>query len=59
MLKIDSKLQPDELENEEELEIKKVARVLYIEADEDLVAHREKGVPAFEQRLVYVIEGRV
>ena len=40
------KLQPEELELEEELEFKKVARVLNIEADEDHVAHREKGVPA-------------
>lgn len=59
VLNIVRKLQLEELELEEELEFKKVARVLYIEADEDHVAHREKGVPAFEQRLVYVHEGRV
>ena len=59
VLNIVRKLLPEELELEEELEFKKVARVLYIEAAEDNVAHREKGVPAFEQRLVYVHEGRV
>jgi len=31
----------------------------YNKADEDHVPHREKGVSAFEQRLVYVHEGRV
>ena len=59
MLDIVRKLQPEELELEEELEIKELARVLNNEADEDHVAHREKGVHAFEQRLVYVHEGRV
>ena len=58
-LNIVCKLQPEELELEEELEFKKVARVLYIEADEGHVAHREKGVTAIEQRLVYVQEDRV
>ena len=59
MLNIGRKLQPEDLELEEELEFKKVARVLYFEAAEDHVAHRENGVPAFERRLVYVHEGRV
>ena len=44
---------------EEELEFKTEARVLYSEADEDHGAHREKGVPAVEQRLGDVHEGRV
>ena len=52
VLNIVRKLQPEERELDEELEFKKVARVLYIEADEDHVALREKGVPAFVQRRV-------
>ena len=40
VLNIVRKLQPEELELGEELGFKKVARVLYIEADEDHVAHR-------------------
>lgn len=58
VLNIVRKLQPEKIEVKEEPKIKKKVPVLYIEADEDHVAHREKGVRAFDQRLVYVHEGR-
>lgn len=38
--------------------MKKKCQIIYIEADEDHVAHQGKGTRAFEQRLVYVHEGR-
>ena len=41
------------------LRAKETPKILYIEADEDHVAHRNKGVRSFEQRLVYVHEGSV
>lgn len=59
VLNIVRKLQPEKIELKEEPKVKKAVRILYIEADEDHVPHREKGVSAFEQRLVYVHEGRV
>ena len=59
VLNIVRKLQPETIEFKEKPEVKRTARVLYIEADEDHVAHQEKGSRAFEQRLVYVHEGRI
>jgi len=59
VLNIVRKLQPEKIELKERIKVKKVASILYVEADEDHVPHREKGVSAFEQRLVYVHEGRV
>ena len=59
VLNIVRRLQPEKLDLTEKPSVKKEARVLYVEADEDHVAHREKGVPAFDQRLVCVHEGRV
>ena len=58
VLNIVRKLQPEKIEIKETPKVKKKARVLYIEADEDHVAHQEKGTKAFEQRLIYVHEGR-
>ena len=52
-------MQPEKIELKERIKDKKVASILYVEADEDHVPHREKGVSAFEQRLVYVNEGPV
>ena len=57
VLNIARKLQPEQIEVEKEPKIKKECRILYIEADEDHVSHREKGVHCF--KLVYVHEGRV
>lgn len=58
MLNIVRKLQPEKIEIKEIPKVKKKVRILYIEADEDRVAHQEKGVRSFEQRLVFVHEGR-
>ncbi len=58
VLNIVRKLQPEKIEIKEEPKVKKKVKVLYIEADEDHVAHREQGIRAFDQRLVYVHEGR-
>lgn len=59
VLNIVRKLQPEKIEMKEKPKTKRAVPILYIEADEDHVPHREKGVSAFEQRLVYVHEGRV
>lgn len=59
VLNIVRRFQPEKIELEEEPVIKREARIIYIEADENHVAHREKGVNAFDQRLIYVHEGRV
>ena len=59
VLNIVRKLKPEEIEIKVKPKVKKTARVLYIEADEDHVAHQEKGTKAFEQRLIYVHEGRI
>ena len=52
-------MQPEKIELKERIKVKKDARIQYDEADEDHVKHREKGVSAFELRLVIVHEGRV
>ncbi len=59
VLNIVRRFNPEKIELKEEPLIKREARIIYIEADEDHVAHREKGVNAFDQRLIYVHEGRV
>ena len=52
VLNIVRKLQPEKIELKERFKVKKVASILFVEADEDHVPQREKGVSAFEQRLV-------
>lgn len=58
VLNIVRKLQPEKIKVKEEPAVKRTARVLYIEADEDHVAHQKKNSRSFEQRLIYVHEGR-
>lgn len=53
------KFKPEKILIKKQVKEKRKCRVIYIEADEDHVSHGEKGVPAFEQRLVYVHEGAV
>ena len=53
------KFKPEKIEVRKRKKEKKKCDVIYIEADEDHVAHGEKGVPGFDQRLVYVHEGAV
>ena len=59
VLNIVRKFHPEQIEVRKKSKMKKGCRILYIEADEDHVSHCEKGVHGFEQRLVYVHEGRV
>ena len=57
VLNLVRKFQPEQIDVNKRLEDKRTSKIIYIEADEDHVAHREKGVRAFDQRLVYVHEG--
>lgn len=59
VLNLVRKLQPEQIELKEKPSFKKESRILYIEADEDHVAHQEKGLRGFEQKLVCVHEGRI
>ena len=59
VLNIVRRLQPEGLELDKEPVVKRESRILYIEADEDHVAHQAEGIRSFEQRLVYVHEGSV
>ena len=53
------KFRPERIQEKEQPKKKRECRVIYIEADEDHVPHQGQGIPAFEQRLVYVHEGTV
>lgn len=59
VLNLIRRFQPEQINVKNQLKDKRTSRIIYIEADEDHVAHREKGIRAFEQRLVYVHEGCV
>ena len=52
VLNIVRKLQPEKIELKEEPKVKKAVRILYIEADEDHVPHREKGCLLYTSRCV-------
>ena len=52
------KFETDLVESKEKSKVKKKCQIIYIEADEDHVAHQGKGTRAIEQRLVFVHEGR-
>jgi len=58
VLNVVRKFEPEQIEIKEKSKVKKKCQIIYIEADEDHVAHQGKGTRAFEQRLVYVHEGR-
>ena len=58
VLNVVRKFEPEQIEIKEKFKVKKKCQIIYIEADEDHVAHQGKGTRAFEQRLVYVHEGR-
>lgn len=59
VLNLVRKFGPEQIDVKTPLKVKRTSRIIYIEADEDHVAHQEKGVRAFDQRLVYVHEGHV
>ena len=58
VLNIVRKLQPEKVEIKEAPRRRRKCPIIYIEADEDHVPHQKKGTRAFEQKLVYIHEGR-
>ncbi len=59
VLNLVRKFKPEHIQIKEQVKTKRTSRIIYIEADEDHVSHQDKGVRAFEQKLIYVHEGNI